>query len=157
MQRFVLSPGEAGRRELVRGVQRARDLGPALLVVDGAGWGKLPARAAEALAVANCVTVAVVRGAAPAGAVLEPFDLRARVGEGDAHEWNVVGSAAAVDAWLERVARRLEQVGLPGVIAARLIGHTHGQTIPQALFAEATSYSMLQAGPEHERWLGARA
>lgn len=161
---LTLAPAEAARAEILLGVGSARDAAAGLLMVDGttAEWEAaergVAGQAIDLLAALDCVTVGVVRGEPPApGRLLDGCDLLAVApAPGDSPGWSFEGPASELEAWVVGLAATVGRLGLPAVVAARLLRTSTQLDVGAGLVAESLAYSMLQAGPWHREWLRAR-
>jgi hypothetical protein len=128
----------------------------AVVVIDGleADWSAVDATHVRSIA---AVTLAVVRDGGP-----EPppsaaaCDLCASVGDAGGEAWQWTGLSADLDGWIEIVANRVRTSPLAVTALARTLRLTEHLSIPDGLVAESLAYSVLQAGPEHQRWLANR-
>ena len=127
-----------------------------VVVIDGleADWSAVdPARIRSIAA----VTLAVVRdgGSEPPRAA-RACDLCARMGDAGGEAWQWTGLSAELDGWIESVAARVRTFPLAVTALARTLRLTEHLSIEEGLVAESLAYSVLQAGPEHQRWLAKR-
>jgi hypothetical protein len=161
---LTLAPAEAARAEVLLGVGSARDARTGVLVVDGSAsdWEAAELVAGDAaidlLGGLDCVVVGVLRGAPPPpGRLLDGCDLLAITPAPPAASgWSFAGSARELDAWVGGVLDRVAGLGLPAVVAGRLLRMSAQLDVGAGLVAESLAYSMLQAGPEHQEWLRTR-
>jgi hypothetical protein len=164
MQLFRITVKEFGNAVVLQGIRKVRDAGPALLIVDDSMSEWADVETADALVLCSelinlgCISLAVVRSdVPPKGAVLDAFDLIATTGEDSDEEWVFAGDSDALNGWIEDLMRTVDHLGLAAVVAARLLRHTATMSVEAGLLAEATAYSMLQAGPVHQAWLRTRS
>jgi hypothetical protein len=128
----------------------------AVVVIDGAenDWSAVDAIPLRSIA---AVTLAVVRGGGteppPAAAAC---DLCACVGDAGRAAWQWAGLSAELDGWIETVATRVRTSPLAVTALARTLRLTERLSVHDGLVAESLAYSVLQAGPEHQRWLSNR-
>lgn len=157
----TLAPSEAARPEILLGVGSARDASAGVVVVEGsaADWGTaeeaMTETAIELLAALDCVIVGVVRGdPPPPGRLLNGCDLLAVTPVPDpSPDWNFEGMPVELGTWTDGVVAAVGQLGLPAVVAARLLRAGAQLDVGAGLVAESLAYSMLQAGPAHQQWL----
>jgi hypothetical protein len=117
----------------------------AIVVVDGPLHDWLAVDRADVRAI-PAVTLAVVRDANPEQApATAGCDLSAR-GTDDSQ----------VEAWVEDVAERVNNSPLAVTALARTLRITEEMSVADGLVVESLAYSVLQAGPEHQRWLAQR-
>jgi len=130
----------AARIRMVDGLVPDDPLGDPLLVVDLDGCAD-DATLAEALGsmLRSLPVVAVALGAEPgAGGLPAAFDV-------------AVPDASA----LEPVRTAVGAHPLAAVALAVLLRGTADRSVPEGLAAESATYALLQAGPDHQRWLTA--
>jgi len=128
----------------------------AVVVIDGleADWSAIDPTHVRSIA---AVTLAVVRDAGP-----EPppaaaaCDLCAGVGDAGGEAWQWAGLSAELDGWIESLANRVRTSPLAVTALARTLRLTERLSIQDGLVVESLAYSVLQAGPEHQRWLANR-
>lgn len=98
-----------------------------------------------------CVVVGLDQGGHPAGRPA-PGDILLTGRPSPPRPW--VGEPAA---WLERLEAACACAPLAAVALAQLLRFSPTLPVAQGLVAESFVYSVLQAGPEHRRWLADRA
>ena len=150
----LLAAAEAA--ELLEGVRRGwRDdalgvvNGRPLLAVDVTGAD--PGLDLSAPAGVAVVVVAVDRSATPWGGIGADVQLSAEPAEAP---W--VRPVAGVDAALSRLDEVIGRHPTAATVVVQLLRLSGGLSVADALVAESLAYSVLQAGPEHARWLAAR-
>jgi len=128
----------------------------AVVVIDGleADWSAIDATHVRSIA---AVTLAVVRDAGPKPPPASAAcDLCACVGDAGGEAWQWAGLSAELDGWIESLANRVRTSPLAVTALARTLRLTERLSIQDGLVVESLAYSVLQAGPEHQRWLANR-
>jgi hypothetical protein len=128
-----------------------------VVIIEGSTSDWLSA-AAEDVNCVPAVTIGLVRdprGDPPPAAAA--CDLLAAVGEGLGGGWSIAGSESDVDTWLAAILTQLARAPLTATALARTLRLTARLTGDDGLVLEALTYSILQGGPEHQRWLDTRA
>jgi hypothetical protein len=93
----------------------------------------------------------------PTGALLA-CDLSLRIGGPEvAGAWNhVAADEQGAEDWLQALAEAISVAPLAALATTRLLRLVARASTSDALAAEAITYSLLQAGPEHRAWLRER-
>ncbi len=122
------------------------------VALDGAALGDVDP---DDLAVPGCVVAGVATGGPPAALPASPPDLDLLLTDRPDPPAPWVGCAdlPAVVGRLEAACRRSP---LAATALVELLRFSPRLSVPQALVAESLTYAMLQAGPEHRRWLAGR-
>jgi enoyl-CoA hydratase/carnithine racemase len=107
-----------------------------LFVVDATGGSVDLSGVRETLRALACVTVAVCSSTPPA--------------------WTAAFDVAVAGDDLDELDAALERSPMAALALVQLLRAGEALDVWAALFAESATYSMLQRGPEHERWLRAR-
>lgn len=145
----VFGPG--GRERL--GVTAGRPF--VAVALDGAAVTALREADPEDLALPGCVVVGVAPAASPAALQPNPPDLDLLLTDlpDPPAPWVGCADLGAAVARLEATCRRSP---LAATALVELLRFSPRLPVPHALVAESLTYAMLQAGPEHQRWLAAR-
>jgi hypothetical protein len=128
----------------------------ALIVLDGSAaiWERLPDDLVRSIA---AVTIAVVRnGGSEPPVAAAACDLCAIVDGVGGARWQWHGGASELDGWIDAVAMRVDSSPLAATVLARTLRVTESASGTDGLLVESLAYSVLQAGPEHQRWLTKR-
>lgn len=140
----------AALRAAVAGGRRPDDLGPAAgtpLLVVTVDDGPDPLAAAPL----PCLVVGVAAGDPPPGA-WAGADILLADAPSPPGPW-----VSGPGRWLPSVTAAVARSPLATVALAQLLRLGAGLAVADGLVAESFAYSMLQAGPEHRRWLAGRA